>query len=196
MILESSWTFWKAWNVLYNPYLKWILIYLLELGENLPWSWVQNLPKLGQNFTKLISSWACIHKFISWDPRIFREKFVRKSCRFHGGLQLSCWGLSLNQNASWWKSGVKLRKTKKIFILRKIQSYENFQIQTLIFKFGFLGKQVSHFGMSWWIMTLGTWFWPKSQSLTFQYTSDFWSVDYKFHLSIRWTWDVLNHVIR
>ena len=115
MILESSWKFWKACNVLYKPYLKWILRYLLELGEKLPWNWVQNLPKLGQNFTKLTSLWPCIHKFISWYPSIFREKFVKQSCIFHGVLQLSCWGLSLNQYASWWKNGLKLRKNKKIF---------------------------------------------------------------------------------
>ena len=103
MILESSWTFWKSCNVHYNPSFKWNLRYLLELGENLRWSWVQNLPKLGQNFTKLFSSWPCIHKFISWDTRIFREKCVNQSCIFHGGLQLSCWELSLNHYASWWK---------------------------------------------------------------------------------------------
>ena len=46
--------------------------------------------------------------------------------------------------------------------------------------------------MSWWEMTLGTWFWPKSQSLTFQYTVKFWSVDWKIHLSILCIWDLLN----
>ena len=121
---------------------------------------------------------------------------MKKSYRFHGGKQLSCWELFLNQNASWWKSGEKLRKNKKIFILRKILSYENFQIKTLIFKFGFLGEQVSYFDISWWIMTLGTWFWPKSQSLTFQCTVDFWSVDWKIHLSIQCIWDLLKLVIR
>ena len=115
MILESSWTFWKACNVIYNSSLKLISRFLLELGERFPWSWVQNLPKLGQNFTKLFSSWACIHKFISWDTCIYREKCVKKSCRFHGVLQISCWELSLNHYASWWKSGLKLRKDKKIF---------------------------------------------------------------------------------
>ena len=45
-------------------------------------------------------------------------------------------------------------------------------------------------------MTLGTWFWPKSQSLTFQCTVDFWSVDWKIHLSIQCFWDLLNLVIR
>ena len=49
MILRSYWTFWKACNVLYNSYLKCISRILLELGEKLPWSWIQNLPKLGQN---------------------------------------------------------------------------------------------------------------------------------------------------
>ena len=129
MILESSWTFWKYCNVIYNPYLKFNLRYLLELGEKCPWIWVQNLPKLGQIFTKLFSSWTYIHNFITWDPSIFWEKFSKKICRFHGGLQLSCWELFLNQNVSWWKSGEKLGKNKKIFILRKILSYENFQIQ-------------------------------------------------------------------
>ena len=180
MILRSSWTFWKAWNVLYNPYLKWILRYLLELGEKLPWSWVQNLPKLGQNFTKLKSLWTPIHKIITWDPSIFWENFVNQSCIFCGGLQLSCWKFSLNPIASWWKSCGKLGKNKKFSILRKILSYEKFQIKTLICKFSFLGQQVSYFDISWWIMTLGIWFWPKSQSLTFQYIVDFWSVDWKF----------------
>ena len=46
--------------------------------------------------------------------------------------------------------------------------------------------------MSWWKMNLGTWFWPKSQSLTFQYTVKFWSVDWKIHLSILCIWDLLN----
>ena len=46
--------------------------------------------------------------------------------------------------------------------------------------------------MSWWKMNLGTWFWPKSQSLTFQYTVKFWSVDWKIHLSILCIWDFLN----
>ena len=71
-----------------------------------------------------------------------------------------------------------------------------FKFKTLIFKIGFLGQQVSYFDISWWIMTLGTWFWPKSQSLTFQCIVDFWSVNCKIHLSIQWTWDLLNHVIR
>ena len=71
-----------------------------------------------------------------------------------------------------------------------------FKFKTLIFKIGFLGEQVSYFDIFWRIMTLGTWFWPKSQSLTFQCTVDFWSVDWKTHLSMQWTWDLLNHVIR
>ena len=121
---------------------------------------------------------------------------MNKSCRFCEGLQLSCWKFSLNQKTSWWKSGAKLRKNKKKFILKKILSYENFQIKTLICKIGFLGEQVSYFETFWWIMTLGTWFWPKSQSLTFQYTIDFWSVDCKIHLSILCIWDILNYVIR
>ena len=60
----------------------------------------------------------------------------------------------------------------------------------------FLDEQVSYFDMFWWIVTLGTWFWPKSQSLTLQYTIDFWSVDCKFHLYIHWICNVLNYVIR
>ena len=126
MILESSWTFWKACNILYNTYLKFILRYLLELGETFPWSWVQNLPELGQNFTKLFSSWTPIHKFITWDPSIFWENFVNQSCRSHGGIQLSCWKFSLNQISSWWKSYEKLVKNKKTFILKKFLSYEKF----------------------------------------------------------------------
>ena len=69
---------------------------------------------------------------------------MKKSCRFHGGIQLLCWELFLNQNAS----GEKLRNFFQIFILRKIRSYENFQIKTLIFKFGFIGEQVSYFDIS------------------------------------------------
>ena len=46
--------------------------------------------------------------------------------------------------------------------------------------------------MFWWKMNLGTWFWPKSQSLTFQYTVKFGSVDWKIHLSILCIWDLLN----
>ena len=72
---------------------------------------------------------------------------------------------------------------------------KKFQIKTLICKIGFLGEQVSCFDISWWIMTLGTLFWPKSQSLTFQCTVDFWSVDWKIHLSILCTWDLLNYAI-
>ena len=45
-------------------------------------------------------------------------------------------------------------------------------------------------------MTLGTWFCPKSQSLSFQCTVDFWSVDWKIHLSIQCICDLLNLVIR
>ena len=63
-------------------------------------------------------------------------------------------------------------------------------------KIKFLGEQVSCFDSSWWIMTLGTWFWPKSQSLTFQCTVKFWSVDWKIHLSIQCIWDLLNLVNR
>ena len=86
-------------------------------------------------------------------------------------------------------------KIRKFPYLEKF-CYENFQIQNPNFQKWFFGEQVSYFDMSWWFMTLGTWFWPKSQSLTFQYTIDFWSVDCKIHLSIRWTWDLLNHAIR
>ena len=84
--------------------------------------------KLGQNFTKLSSSWTCNHKIIYWDQSSFREKCVRKSCRFHGVLQLSCWELSLNHLVSWWKNGLKLRKKKKFSILRKISKLWKFQI--------------------------------------------------------------------
>ena len=103
-------------------------------------SWVQNLPKLGKNFTKLRSSWPCIHKFISWDPSIFREKCVKKICIFHGGLQLSCWELPLNHLVSWWKNGLKLRKNKKFSILRKISKLRKFQIS----------KQNLQSLISWW----------------------------------------------
>ena len=50
--------------------------------------------------------------------------------------------------------------------------------------------------MFWLILIFGTWIWPKSQSLTFQYTVDFWSLDWKIHLSIQCIWDILNLVIR
>ena len=109
--LGSSWTFWKACNMLYNLSLKWILRYLLELGEKYPWSWVKNLPKLGQIFTKLFGSWTPIHKFITWDPTIFWENFVKQSCRFHGGLQLSCCKFFFESNCimvkKWWEVGKK-----------------------------------------------------------------------------------------
>ena len=55
---------------------------------------------------------------------------------------------------------------------------------------------MSYFDRFWWIVIFGTWIWPKSQSLTFQCTIDFLAVDYKFHLSIQWNCNVLNHVIR
>ena len=70
MILRSSWTFWKVCNVLYNSSLKWILRYLLELGEELPWSWVQNLPKLGQNFTSYL-----VHEHV-FTNYILRSKHI------------------------------------------------------------------------------------------------------------------------
>ena len=73
---------------------------------------------------------------------------------------------------------------------------KKFQIKTLICNFRFLDQKFSHFYISWWIMTLGTWFWPKSQSLTFQCTIDFWSVDWKIYLSIQCIWDLLSLVIR
>ena len=38
MISRSSWTFWKAWNVIYNSYLNYFLKLLLEPCEKLPWS--------------------------------------------------------------------------------------------------------------------------------------------------------------
>ena len=41
-------------------------------------------------------------------------------------------------------------------------------------------------------MTLGIWFWSKSQSLTFQCTVKFWSVDWKIYLSILCIWGLLN----
>ena len=73
---------------------------------------------------------------------------------------------------------------------------KKFQIKTLICNLRFLGQQVSHFDISLWIMTLDTWFWPKSQSLTFQCTIDFWSVNWNIHLSIQCFWDLMNYVIR
>ena len=39
-------------------------------------------------------------------------------------------------------------------------------------------KQTSYFNISWWSMILEAWFWSKSQSLTFQCTIDFSSVDW------------------
>ena len=66
-----------------------------------------------------------IHNFRS---KHLLGKVVKQSCIFHGGLQLSCWKFSLNQIASWWKSWEKIGKNKKIFILRKILSYEKFSM--------------------------------------------------------------------
>ena len=56
----------------------------------------------------------------------------------------------------------------------------------------FLGEQVSWFGMFWWKMNLDSWFWPKSQSLTFQYTVKIDQLTGKFNcqscvLGIFWT---------
>ena len=131
MIPRSSWTFWKSCNAIYNPYLNCFWRFYLELYEKGPWSWVKILTKLGQNFTKSFSSWTAIHKIITWDPSIFLENFVNKSCIFHGGLQLSCWKFSFNPIASWWKTCGKLGENKKISILRNFLSYEKFQIKTI-----------------------------------------------------------------
>ena len=81
---------------------------------------------LGKISVRYVSSWACIHKIISWDPRISRRNYVKQSCRFHGDLQLSCWKFPLNHLASWWKFGTKLRKNKNISILWKISKLRNF----------------------------------------------------------------------
>ena len=64
---------------------------------------------------------------------IFRSKHlygkcVKQSCRFHGGLQLSCWELPLKHLASWWKNGLKLRENKKFSILRKNSKLRKFSI--------------------------------------------------------------------
>ena len=82
--------------------------------EKVPWSWVKILTKLGQNFTKCFVSWPYVHKIITWDPRIFGRICLKKSFRFHGYLQLSCWKFLLNHLASWWKFGSKLWKKYEI----------------------------------------------------------------------------------
>ena len=74
------------------------------------------------------SSWACIHKIITWDPSSFRRSCVNQSCRFHGDLQLSCWKFPLNHFTSWWKFGSKLWKNKKFSILKKFSKLRNFNI--------------------------------------------------------------------
>ena len=102
MISRSSWTFWKACNVLYNSYLNWFWRLPLELYEKVPWSWVKILTKLGQNFTKCFVSWPHVLKIITWDPSTFGRSCVKQICRFYGDLQLSCWNFLFNHLASWW----------------------------------------------------------------------------------------------
>ena len=141
MISRSSWTFCKAWNVIYNPYLNFFWIFPLELYEKVPWSWVKILTKLGQNFTKCFVSWPYVHKIITWDPSTFGRSCVKKSCRFHGYLQLSCWKFLLNHLASWLKFGSKLWKNMKFPTLRKISMFRNFDFS----------KWNLEFLISWWI---------------------------------------------
>ena len=140
MISRSSGTFSKACNVIYNPSLNCFWIFPLELYEKVPWSWVKILTKLGQNFTKCLVSWPHIHKIITWYPNTFGIICVKKSCIFHGDLQLSCWKFLLNHLTSWWKIGPKLWKNKKFSILRKISKLRNFN----------LSKQNLESLISWW----------------------------------------------
>ena len=69
-------------------------------------------------------SW--LYEFITWNPSIFRRSCVKKCCRYHWDLQLSCWKFPLNHLGSWWKIGSKLWKNMKFSTLRKISKFENF----------------------------------------------------------------------
>ena len=155
-------------------------------------SW-PNYDKISLSF---LVSWSYVLEIITWYLSTFGRSCVKKICRFHGDLQLSCWKFILNHPASWWKYGSKLWKNMKFPTLRKISMFRNFDLSKWNLDFLISWWISLIFWHVWWIMIFGTWIWPKSQSLTFQYTVDFWSVDCKIHMSIQWTCNVLNHVIR
>ena len=156
----------------------------MEACEKWSWSWVKILPKIGQNFTKCFVSWPHVLKIITWDPRSFERSCVKKSCRFHGDLQLSCWKFLLNHLASWWKVCSKLWKNMKFSTLRKFLSLEILTSQ----------NEILTFLIAWWksfifwcvLMTYDLWHLnlTKKSKFDFQYTVDFWSVNWKIHLSI------------
>ena len=128
-------------------------------------------------------------KIISWHPSTFREKCVKQSCRFHRGLQLSCWELSLNHLVSWWKNGLKLRGKNKIFsILRKFSKLRKFQIL----------KPNLQYLISWWksftfwhvLMNFEPWHLILTKKSKFDFSVYSWLLIswLKIHLSIHWTW--------
>ena len=81
-------------------------------------------------------------KIITWDLSIFGRICVKKSFRFHGDIQLSCWKFLLNHLASWWKFCSKLWKNMKFPTLRKIYKFRNFDFS----------KWNLEFLISWWII--------------------------------------------
>ena len=138
MISRSSWTFWKACSVLYNPSLNLFLRFPLELYEKVPWSWVKILTKLGKNFTKCLVSWPYVLKIITWDTSTFGRSYVKKKFIFNGDIQLLCCKFLLNHLASWWKFGSKLWKNME-FLSLEILTFQNeiltFQNEILTFWF-------------------------------------------------------------
>ena len=80
--------------------------------------------------------------------------------------------------------------------LEKILSLGILTFQNEILNFLFLDEKVSYFYMSWWIVIFETWFWSKSQSLTFQCTIDFSSVDWNSAINQLILSNVLSHAIR
>ena len=121
------------------------------------------------------------------------KKLCKESCRFHGIIQLSCWKFPLNHLVSWWKFGSKLWKKVNFQHLEKFLSLEFLTFQNKILTFWFLDEHVSYFDMFWWIVIFDTWFWPKSQSLNFQCTVDFWPVDWKSTINQMTLSNILSH---
>ena len=124
-------------------------------------------------------SW--FHGPISPNPSISRKYSALKCFRSHWDLQLSCWKFPLNHLASWCKFGSKLWKNVNFQHFEKILSLKILTFQNEILTFWFLDEQSSYFDMSWWNMIFETWFWPKSQSLTFCVLVDFLSIDSNFN---------------
>ena len=84
----------------------------------------------------ILVSWTCLHKFITWNPSIFRKFSDLQYFRSHWDLWISCWKFSLNYLASWWKFGTKLWKNVNFPTLRK-----NFEVLEF-WLFNFLMKKL------------------------------------------------------